>query len=112
MERFEDERGTIEDFFGGAAVNVTRIHTKKEAVRGNHSHIDTTQWTLVLSGTLLMAHGLRRFQLSAGVRPCETPPGMPHAWKALEDTVCLVFSEGPRGEDYESDTYRLEEPLL
>jgi hypothetical protein len=40
-------------------------------------------------------------------------PGVPHAWKALEDTDCLVFTRGPRsGEDYESDTYRLEEPLL
>jgi hypothetical protein len=43
----------------------------------------------------------------------EHKPGMPHAWKALEDTVCLVFTKGPRsGEGYESDTYRLDDPLL
>jgi quercetin dioxygenase-like cupin family protein len=41
------------------------------------------------------------------------PPGTPHAWRALEDTECLVFTLGPRsGEDYESDVIRLEEPLL
>jgi hypothetical protein len=39
--------------------------------------------------------------------------GGPHAWKALEDTVCLVFTKGPRsGDQYESDTERLEKPLL
>jgi hypothetical protein len=40
---------------------------------------------------------------------CEEP-GIPHAWKALEDTVVLVFTRGPRsGEAYESDTQRLPE---
>jgi quercetin dioxygenase-like cupin family protein len=40
-------------------------------------------------------------------------PGVPHAWKALGDTVCLVFTRGPRsGADYESDTTRLDKPLL
>jgi quercetin dioxygenase-like cupin family protein len=48
-----------------------------------------------------------------GLRMILEPKGVPHAWKALEDTTCLVFTKGPRsGDQYESDTYRLEEPLL
>ena len=82
-------------------------------MRGNHFHQTTTQWTLVLSGALVMASGDGD---ECVLRPGEMVrhgPGMPHAWKALEDTECLVFTRGPRsGEDYESDTYRLTEPLL
>jgi quercetin dioxygenase-like cupin family protein len=35
-----------------------------------------------------------------------------HAMTALEDSAFMVFTTGVRGgEDYEKDTYRLEEPL-
>ena len=35
-----------------------------------------------------------------------------HAVHALEDSVFMVFTRGPRGgDDYESDTFRLETPL-
>ena len=35
-----------------------------------------------------------------------------HALHALEDSVLLILTRGPRGgEDYESDTYRLDKPL-
>jgi quercetin dioxygenase-like cupin family protein len=41
------------------------------------------------------------------------PAGIPHAWKALQDTLVLVFTRGPRsGEAYESDTVRLPVPLI
>jgi quercetin dioxygenase-like cupin family protein len=66
----------------------------------------------VTSGKLRMASGSRKFVVEAG-QMCVHPPGEPHAWEALEDADCLVFTRGPRsGADYESDTYRLEEPLL
>jgi quercetin dioxygenase-like cupin family protein len=113
-DRFEDERGVIQDWFGpGEPIDsVTHITTLKGAVRGNHVHEFTAQWTLVLSGRLLMATG--RTQVEMGPRRLiKHDPGDPHAWKALEDTECLVFTRGPRaGEGYESDTVRLEEPLL
>jgi hypothetical protein len=42
-----------------------------------------------------------------------TPPVEHHAVLALEDTDMLVFTRGPRsGENFESDTYRLSEPLI
>jgi hypothetical protein len=100
-DRYEDARGVIQDLFDGEPVDaVTHITTLKGTIRGNHYHEHTTQWTLVLSGRLLIAN-----------------PAMqkivPHAWEAIEDASCLVFTRGPRsGENYESDTYRLDEPLL
>jgi quercetin dioxygenase-like cupin family protein len=110
-DRFEDARGVIEDIFGPTD-SVTRIFTVKDAVRGNHYHEHTTQWTLVLYGRLLMANGERETVLRTG-EMLTHQPGDPHAWKALEDTICLVFTKGPRsGDQYETDTIRLDEPLL
>jgi quercetin dioxygenase-like cupin family protein len=110
-DRHEDARGVIQDWLGPLD-SVTHITTKKDAVRGNHVHHKTTQWTLVLKGRLLMASGATRHEVGP-LECCVHNPGDPHAWRALEDTDCLVFTKGPRsGEQYESDTYRLEEPLL
>jgi hypothetical protein len=59
-----------------------------------------------------MATGTHRFNAGAGTL-VHHRPGDPHAWRALEDTDCLVFTRGPRsGENYEQDTYRLRNPLL
>jgi quercetin dioxygenase-like cupin family protein len=112
-DRYEDERGVIQDLLG-AVDSVTSIFTKKGEVRGNHYHRETDQWTYVVRGRLLVARGNQREEIRHdGLRMLLEPKGMPHAWKALEDTLCLVFTKGPRsGENYESDTYRLEEPLL
>ena len=36
-----------------------------------------------------------------------------HAIKSLEDNKLLVLTRGPRGgEDYESDTFKLDKPIL
>lgn len=112
MKRFEDPRGIIQDLFGGGLVAVTHITTREGSVRGNHVHRETTQWTLILNGRLLMASGKARTEMVSG-EVVKHDPGDPHAWRALEDTECLVFTRGPRsGEDYETDTIRLEEPLI
>jgi quercetin dioxygenase-like cupin family protein len=109
--RFEDERGVIQDVMGRID-SVTRITTVAGAVRGNHLHEHTTQWTLLLSGSLLMASGNETKLMRPG-EVIKHSPGVPHAWKAVSDSECLVFTKGPRsGEDYESDVIRLEEPLL
>jgi oxalate decarboxylase/phosphoglucose isomerase-like protein (cupin superfamily) len=48
-----DERGTITDMFYGKNMNHGCIITNEPgAVRGNHYHKLTTQYTLVLNGTL------------------------------------------------------------
>jgi quercetin dioxygenase-like cupin family protein len=110
-DRFEDDRGIIQDLLGPID-SVTRIFTKKGAVRGNHIHERTEQWTFVVDGRLLSVRGAIEKEIGPG-RLLHEPAGIPHAWKALEDTDCLVFTRGPRsGENYESDTQRLVLPLL
>jgi quercetin dioxygenase-like cupin family protein len=108
---FEDGRGKIQDLIDGPIDSVTRITTVAGAVRGNHFHKQTTQWTYVISGSLLVSNGLERLMGPGEI--VVDRPGQPHAWKAIEDTDCLVFTRGPRsGENYEQDTFRLETPLL
>jgi quercetin dioxygenase-like cupin family protein len=111
-DRFEDERGVIQDILGPVDA-VTTIFTYKGAIRGNHVHYETTQWTYIASGLLMITTREPGSQalLSKAYKPgeiaCEKP-GVAHAWKALEDTTVVVFSRGPRsGTNYESDTHRL-----
>ena len=111
-DRFEDERGVIQDLFGSTDA-ITQIWTKAGAVRGNHVHKHTTQWTFVVSGRMTFAWTEDDGVHTREAGPCELiteRAGVPHAWKALEDTVVLVITQGPRsGEAYESDTWRLPE---
>ncbi len=113
-----DERGWIRDLVVGDGYALTEIFTKRNAVRGNHLHRRTIQWTKVIKGALLVAEkGLgdelpTESVLRAGDFFVD-PPAMAHAWRALEDTTVLVFTRGPRsGDQYESDTERLAEPML
>jgi len=110
--RHEDGRGVIQDLLVTPLDAVTEIRTRKGAIRGNHVHRATTQWTYVVSGLLRVVtqrNGgpLRDRVYGPGDMACEHP-GVTHAWEALEDTVVLVFTKGPRsGTAYESDTFRL-----
>jgi uncharacterized RmlC-like cupin family protein len=111
-DRFEDERGVIEDLLGRIDA-VTMITTHAGAVRGNHVHARTTQWTYVVSGLIRFAwtddDGVHTADNGPGVLVTE-PAGVPHAWQALADSRVLVFTRGPRsGQAYETDTTRLEE---
>jgi quercetin dioxygenase-like cupin family protein len=109
---FEDDRGTITDLIEKPIHAVTRIHTQAGAIRGNHLHKRTTQWAYVISGSLLVSTGAQEMVVGPG-EMVVNEPGEPHAWKALADTDCLVFTHGPRsGSEYESDVFRLGEPLL
>ena len=110
-EPFEDARGRIQDLITGPVDSVVLITNVAGAVRGNHVHEKTVQWTYVLDGKLLMASGKDIFHLSTG-EICKHNAGDPHAWRALVDTTVLVFTWGPRGVDFESDTTRLETPIL
>ena len=116
-DRFEDARGVIQDLLVTPLDGVTEIRTRRDAIRGNHFHRETTQWTYVASGRMLIVtespgQPRQEREYGPGEMACEEP-GVAHAWRALEDTVCLVFSRGPRtGPAYESDTYRLQVPLL
>lgn len=110
-DRYEDARGVIQDLLVGRNItSVTEITTKAGAVRGNHIHHHTTQWTYVVRGKMRFftePDVVHHTDYEAGWLVTEAP-GIPHAWLALEDTRVLVFTEGPRaGEAYEDDTERL-----
>jgi len=107
-DRFEDHRGVIQDLITRRVDSVTEIFTRAGAVRGNHRHDFTTQWVYVVYGKMLFV------TLEDDGRHERTEhAGIPHAWRAIEDTLVLVFTRGPRaGENYEADTQRLAVPLL
>ena len=121
LGQFADERGTITDMFYASNMNHGCIITNQPgAVRGNHYHKLTTQYTLVLSGTL--TYYSRSVDSDA---PAQTfvaghgdmiisEPGEIHAMRTGEHgCTFLAFAEGPRGgEDYESDTYRVDSIIL
>jgi quercetin dioxygenase-like cupin family protein len=96
------------------------ITNQPGAVRGNHYHKLTTQYTLVLSGTLTYYS-----RAVDSDEPAQTfvaghgdmmisEPGEIHAMRTGEHgCTFLAFAEGPRGgEDYESDTYRVDSIII
>lgn len=108
----EDDRGTITDLIDARVDAVTRIFTKAGAVRGNHFHKLTLQWAYIVTGRMLITTGEQEVIVGPGEMVLNDL-GEPHAWRALEDTDCIVCARGPRaGQNYESDTFRLDEPLL
>jgi len=115
---FADARGEIIDLIEGESINaITLITFKKGAIRANHYHKHTTQWNYVVSGSIRLVT-----QLPGEVRSetimhpgdlVATGPEERHALQALDDSTLMVFTKGPRGgKEYESDTYRLDVPLI
>jgi len=109
---FEDTRGKINDV--SDSVFYTTISNLKGAVRGNHYHANTDQWTLVRQGMLRIVKQmpggeLRQFHLQQGEYDY-SPATERHAWEAVEYTIVDVFTLGPRaGVGFELDTIRLKE---
>jgi quercetin dioxygenase-like cupin family protein len=115
-DRFEDHRGLIRDLLTGPIDAITQIDTVAGAVRGNHVHRKTIQWTYVVSGRLRVVTEFGGVRTEDDYGPGSLivdAPGVAHAWQAIGDCRVLVFTRGPRsGADYESDTERLAVPLL
>jgi dTDP-4-dehydrorhamnose 3,5-epimerase-like enzyme len=115
---FRDARGEITDLVEGEDFDAASvISTVRGAVRGNHFHKDTYQVAYVVTGKLEVVTQMpgeairRRVAISGDL--VRTPPAEHHAFRALEDTVMFVLTRGPRGgQAYESDTFRLETPLI
>ena len=114
----QDDRGAIMDLVEGMNINaVTFISFRKGAVRGNHCHKQTTQWNYVIKGKIQLV-------AQVGDEPVEeavlekggfavTGPMEKHSLVGIEDSEILVFTQGPRGgKEYESDTFRLDTPLV
>lgn len=114
---FTDDRGTITDIFHLVDMNSACLITNTPgAIRANHYHKLTTQYTYILSGSL--DYYSKPFDseetanvITAGVGDfIISEPNEIHAWRAgAEGCTLIAFAHGPRGgEDYESDTYRVD----
>ena len=114
---FSDDRGDIVDILEKEVTeHATLITSVKGAVRGNHYHKETFQFIYVLRGRInVLTKELESEVVSVIIEAgdlAEHPPMEVHTMIALEDSEFMVFTRGPRGGmDYESDTYRLTQPL-
>jgi quercetin dioxygenase-like cupin family protein len=116
---FKDDRGEIIDLLENEVINAVTIVTfQADAIRGNHYHKLTTQWNYVMKGrialyTQLGAGGVVEKNILQAGDLARVEPNERHALVGIEDAVVMVFTRGPRGgKEYETDTFRLEQPLV
>jgi quercetin dioxygenase-like cupin family protein len=119
-----DARGTIRDIFVSSPKDHCSIITfTPDAVRANHFHKESTQYTYVIEGEILMAtrlvdeNGEPAGEVEQGVLVAGDlvthPPYHAHAFRALKASTILAFADGVRGgNDYESDVFRLKASLV
>jgi len=113
---FEDHRGTITDIFYKAELNhVAIINSVPKAERGNHYHAKSTQHMYIISGSLEYWYKTKdmkesAFELCLPGDVITSDKNEIHALKiGTEGCLFMAFTEGVRGgEDYESDTFRVE----
>jgi quercetin dioxygenase-like cupin family protein len=115
---FTDGRGEIIDILKKSVVEyATIITSRKGAVRANHYHKETFQYVYLMSGRMrvvaqMPGEPVSEVVLETGDLIVNVPLER-HAFEALDDCTMLVLTRGPRGgDDYESDTFRLEVPLI
>lgn len=115
---FSDARGAIIDLVEHESFDSASLITSVAgAVRGNHYHLDTYQVTYVISGRLRFVSKMPEAAPVTLVAEAgdlvRTRPTESHAVESLSDSTMLVLTRGPRGgRNYESDTYRLDQPLI
>ena len=121
---FKDKRGSILDIFQDSPKEHCTIVTfNKNAVRGNHFHKKSTQYTYVISGQLTFAYVKinKKNEISGQIKKKTVGPGTlishdpfhAHAFKSKKKSIILAFADGVRGgNNYEKDTFRLEKKLL
>lgn len=112
---FEDDRGIIRDILTHTDFDAcTFITFTPGAIRANHYHAKTTQYDYILKGKLEVysKNGPDSELIHDTMEVGDTItflPNVRHAYKATEDCEMLSFTKGPRqGDEYESDTFRLE----
>ena len=114
LELHEDDRGRIVDIFYGENINhVAVIESNREVERGNHYHNDTTQYILIIKGSLEYWYKDKcsvepsKFVVMNEGDIVKTPPNEIHFLNIRNKNQFIVFSTGVRGgKDYESDTFR------
>ena len=121
---FKDKRGGIIDIFVNSPKDHCTIVTfNKNAVRGNHFHKKSTQYSFILNGKLKMitvkvdkkGRVISRIKKKIVSKNTliEHKPLIAHTFKALKKSTMLAFANGKRGgKNYEKDTFRLEKKLI
>ena len=123
-KNYEDKRGKIIDIF----VNLPKDHCSiitfnKGAVRGNHYHKKSCQFSFLLSGELDFYFGkvdkkngklkkLNKRTIKKNTLITHEPYEA-HAFRSKKNSVMIAFSCGVRGgKNYEKDTFRLKFKLI
>lgn len=119
-----DARGSIRDIFVSSPKDHCSIITfTADAVRANHFHKESTQYTYVIDGEIMMATQLvdkdgnatgdvEKVLLGPGDLVTH-PPLHAHAFRAVRASTILAFADGIRGgTDYESDVFRLKTSIV
>ena len=123
---FKDKRGEIIDIFQGIKFEHATIVTfKKGAVRGNHFHKKSIQFSLIIDGKFLTREvkidtknnynkkKIKSYKISSNSL-LKHHPFKAHAFKCLSKTGKMIaFTKGIRGgTNYEKDTFRLEKKII
>ena len=121
---FKDKRGMILDIFVSKPKDhCTLVTFNKGAIRGNHYHKKSTQYSFVLSGKLIMFsvkvnnNGNITKKIKKEILLKNSlithKPFYAHAFKAITKSNLLAFADGKRGgKNYEKDTFRLKSKLV
>jgi hypothetical protein len=121
---YTDDRGTIRDIFISNPKDHCSIITfAANAIRGNQFHKESTQYTYVIDGELIMATCVVN-ELGEPVGNVELVSLLPgdiathlpydaHAFRAISGSTILAFADGVRGgHEYEKDVFRLKNPII
>ncbi len=116
---FEDKRGKIFDVVEDPISHIGFITFKKGAVRGNHYHKKSTQFTYVIDGKIeLFTQDIRKPKspiiktvMTAG-HFAEIPPHVIHTYRAVTPSSMIDCTSATRkAQGYEKDTMRVD-PLV
>ena len=122
-KNFSDIRGYIRDVFQNSPKDHCSIVTfNKGAVRGNHYHKKSTQYSYLLSGKLTLKYSKvdKNGKIKGKINKKIIGPNIlitlkpyeAHTFIANKKSLMIAFADGLRGgKDYEKDTYRLKYKL-
>lgn len=111
---FIDERGIIADLLNEPINHIGLITTEKNAIRANHYHKLSTQYSYILQGKfeVLIAHfnqpnNIKKLIVNVG-ELITIPPKVIHQFKAIDRSIMIdMISESRAGSGYEEDTVRV-----
>jgi len=121
---FSDKRGNIIDVFQISPKDHCAIVTfNKGAVRANHYHKKSTQYSFILSGKLTLKYAKvdKKGNIIGKIKKKIIGPNVlithkpyeAHAFIANKKSFMIAFADGLRGgKDYEKDTFRLKFKLI